>query len=206
MFSSVDIYSPVSPKSKISNEYEITIGDLHSNTLLFLFFLRKNQIFLISDEDYSFIVKAYIDLESAQERNLPREEVMPNIEKIIQIISECTVSNKPRLRLIGDEMSDRGVSDLFILMILQKLHLHQVPYRILLSNHGLCFLSLFFGWVNNTKQQDWILDSKVKTEYSFQGLKYAVVDIGVYTIESIGSFEKQVGKVAKILFEFSENQ
>ena len=66
MFSSVDIYSPVSPKSKSTNEYEITIGDLHSNTLLFLFFLRKHQIFLISDEDYSFIVKAYIDLESAQ--------------------------------------------------------------------------------------------------------------------------------------------
>jgi len=181
MFSSkpvVNLYSPDSPKSKTSNEYEITIGDLHSNTLLFLFFLRKHQIFLISDDDYAFIVKAYIDLESAQKRKLPREEVIPNIEKIIQIISECTVSKKPRLRLIGDEMADRGVSDLFILMILKKLHRHQVPYQILLSNHGLCFLSLFFGWVNHPEPKNWILNP----EFSFKGLKYAV-DMGVYSLD-----------------------
>ena len=152
-----------------------------------LFFLRKHQIFLISDDDYAFIVKAYIDLESAQERKLPHEEVIPNIKKIIQIISECTVSNKPRLRLIGDEMADRGVSDLFILVILKKLHRHQVPYQILLSNHGLCFLSLFFGWVNNTEQKNWISNP----EYSFKGLKYAI-DIGVYSFDFIHVLVKDV--------------
>ncbi|NDH08620.1 MAG: hypothetical protein EBY16_03210 [Gammaproteobacteria bacterium] len=46
-------------------------------------------------------------------------------------------------RFLGDELADRGACDLFILELLDCMMQHNIPYKIILSNHGLCFLESF---------------------------------------------------------------
>ena len=44
------------------------------------------------------------------------------------------------VRLIGDELADRGKNDLLVLALLKAMKDQNVPYRILVSNHGLEFI------------------------------------------------------------------
>jgi|LauGreDrversion4_2_1035121.scaffolds.fasta_scaffold231389_1 hypothetical protein len=182
MFNSVDIYCPPSPKSSSSKECELTIGDLHSNAVLFLYFLQQHQIVSLTDEQYRVLVHHYGALEQAKEKQIPAQQVIFRTQQIIQMIESLSVIHKPRLRLIGDEMADRGVNDLFILLILKKLYDNKVPYKILLSNHGLCFISLYLGWIQNTKQINWMMNSEMMK--SFNELKYSV-ELGLFKQEQI---------------------
>jgi hypothetical protein len=172
MFNSVDIYYPPSPRSSSSNECELTIGDLHSNAVLFLYFLQQHHIVSLTDEQYRILVHHYVALEKAKEKQIPVEQVIFSTQQIIKIIESLSVLHKPRLRLIGDEMADRGVNDLFILLILKKLYENKVPYKILLSNHGLCFISLYLGWMQGTKQINWMMNPEMMK--SFNELKHSV--------------------------------
>jgi len=77
-------------------------------------------------------------VQNSQDENSYRE--------FIKIIYEAEVVNKPIIRMIGDELADRGASDLLILFILKKLQEHQVPYRIILSNHVCVFYLVMQLW------------------------------------------------------------
>jgi hypothetical protein len=59
------------------------------------------------------------------------------VEKI-----ECK-NKKTSVRLIGDELADRGNNDYFTLKILQKLHERGVGLEILLSNHSAEFIKAY---------------------------------------------------------------
>lgn len=48
------------------------------------------------------------------------------------------------IRLIGDELADRGANDIFILMIFKFLKLNAVNVNTLISNHGIEFLNFYF--------------------------------------------------------------
>lgn len=172
MFNSVDIYCPPSPKGNSDKDCELTIGDLHSNALLFIYFLQQHKIMSLTDEQYAELVKNYVALEQAKETQLSDEDIILKTKAIIKIIEEASIINKPKLRLIGDEMADRGVNDLFILLLLKKLYENHVPYKILLSNHGLCFISLFLGWCKQSKQNNWMMNPSQMT--SFDALKSSV--------------------------------
>ena len=182
MFNSVDIYCPPSPKSSSFKDCELTIGDLHSNAILFLYFLQQHKIISLTDKQYKDLVHHYVSLEQAQEKQMPSEQVIFKTQKVAEIIESLPVINKPRLRLIGDEMADRGVNDLFILLILKKLYENEVPYKILLSNHGLCFISLCLGWIKQTKQVNWMMKPEMMT--SFNELKH-IVQLGLFKQQQI---------------------
>lgn len=47
------------------------------------------------------------------------------------------------IRLLGDELADRGNNDYFTLKILQKLHEHKIPVEILISNHSIEFIEAY---------------------------------------------------------------
>jgi hypothetical protein len=63
-----------------------------------------------------------------------------HISKFNAILRDCTINPIALFRLIGDEVFDRGANDLFIFLILKKLKTSNVPYEILISNHGVCLV------------------------------------------------------------------
>ena len=69
------------------------------------------------------------------------------------------------LRLIGDELADRGNNDYFTLKILEFLKMNGVPITTLLSNHGAEFIR------DNEKSGDAIV-AKFTDKPSLYGLKY----------------------------------
>lgn len=117
------------------NLAEVTVGDLHGNMIKLLYFLVRYGIANISVEDYEKLVKIY-------------QTPLENIDKecLIQFntILDRIVFEKGRMiRLLGDELADRGANDYFTLKLLEKLQLNKVPVEILLSNHSVEFIESY---------------------------------------------------------------
>lgn len=123
-------------KQEFNDITNITIGDLHANALKLLFFLVHESIIKISTADYAEIVQIY---------KTPFDELtLKHINKFNDIIWKMPVLNRDTLvRLIGDELCDRGSNDYFTLKILAKLHYESIPLEILISNHGMGFLEAY---------------------------------------------------------------
>lgn len=67
-----------------------------------------------------------------------------DVDKINEIIERIKVAhNVGKLRLIGDELSDRGFNDYFTLKLLEKLNTGKVPLEIMMSNHSIEFLRTY---------------------------------------------------------------
>ncbi|CEG55648.1 Dot/Icm T4SS effector Wip [Legionella fallonii] len=124
----VNIYNY--PRAEPTGASEIAIGDLHANAVLLMFFLQSNGIVNISAADYQKLVDIYRKDKHTKE----------DIKQFNQIIDALQINEKTLVRLIGDEICDRGQNDYFIFKILQKLKKHGVPVEIMLSNHGIEFL------------------------------------------------------------------
>lgn len=124
----VDIYS--CPKGEISNATQLSIGDLHANAMLLMYFLVSNGIVKISDEKYGQLKNIYI------KDKLTKSD----ISEFDKIIDELEIGEKPLIRLIGDEICDRGQNDYFMFKIFNKLKKSDVKFEALLSNHGIEFL------------------------------------------------------------------
>lgn len=113
---------------------QLTIGDLHANLMLLLCFLVSHDVVEISAENYSNLAEIY-----QKGAHLSNEQ----FEQFNAIIESLEIKNKHRLiRLIGDEVADRGQNDYFILKLLAKLHQEGVALEILASNHGGEFIML----------------------------------------------------------------
>ena len=131
----VDIYQcplpdPIYPGSE---GVEITIGDLHANTMKLIFMLIKQGILTgIDSAKYQQLVGIYLI-----PANLLTKK---NLDIFNQILDQAAFNNSVGVRLIGDELADRGNNDYFTLKVIEKLHEHQVPIEILLSNHGIEFI------------------------------------------------------------------
>lgn len=131
----VDIYQK--PELNPQSFQQLSIGDLHANAMKLLFFLVREGIFDISAEDYSRLALIY-------QKNLVEQDVAEtkkDLAVFTQIIESLTLKRKALVRLIGDELCDRGQNDYFILKILDKLTRDGVPTEILLSNHGISFVA-----------------------------------------------------------------
>jgi hypothetical protein len=112
---------------------EACIGDLHGNAVKLLYFLVRHGICDISSADYTRFVEIY--------RTPLRYFTSELIDEFNSIASRIEVVNPNLLvRLIGDEMGDRGSNDYFVLKILQQLHLQHANVEIILSNHGCEFI------------------------------------------------------------------
>lgn len=111
----------------------ITIGDLHGNAIKLIFLLVKHGIVTnMSTKDYNRLVEIYnTDVDSLTKEDL---------DEFNQIVQGMDINNKATIRLIGDELGDRGLGDHYTLMVLNKLHQAKTPLEILYSNHGGAFI------------------------------------------------------------------
>jgi hypothetical protein len=112
---------------------ELTIGDLHGNALKFLYFLiRQGVVTKFSEEKYDEFKTIY----TKGLHNLTRLD----IEHFHVILSQTRVNSHAKVRLIGDELADRGSNDYFTLKIIETLSFQGVDIEILMSNHSIEFL------------------------------------------------------------------
>jgi hypothetical protein len=123
----------------------VTIGDLHSNAIKLLFFLVRQGIVEISVEDYARLVKIY--------KTPPFLLTIELLDEFKLLIQGMNVLNRDILvRLIGDELADRGANDYYVLEILNKLMGEKVGVEILLSNHGAEFVESYERFAEKKNQ------------------------------------------------------
>jgi len=141
---------------KIGKDQELTIGDLHGNALKLVWFLIKHGFIEGFDESlYSKLVEHYKN---------------NNLEKFNKIIDENLKINlnAGKLRLIGDELCDRGSNDGMTLCILEKLsdankkpidsaEKSSFEFEIIFSNHT----AWFFEWLQKIKGLGFSISEKI---------------------------------------------
>lgn len=111
----------------------ITTGDLHANSIKFLYFLIRHGLVSLPKESYDTLVELY---------RKPQETLTQDEFHQIPLLIEQMKMLRPLVlvRLIGDETADRGQCDYYVILILDKLHREHQPIEILASNHGLEFI------------------------------------------------------------------
>lgn len=114
---------------------EITLGDLHGNAQKLMYFLVKNNMAGISERDYGQFVKIY--------KTSPDQLTARDILIFNRIISSLNFSKKYKLRILGDDLSDRGMNDYYTLKIFQAMDEASVDFEIVLSNHNKFFIDAF---------------------------------------------------------------
>lgn len=135
----IDEYVNIAKMPSLDSKYlanrhaQITIGDMHANALKFLYFLvRHGVITNMTGAQYETCASIYMknvdDLTAA------------DLDQFNHILDSLQFNTDATVRLIGDELCDRGANDYFILKLFQKLHQHKVPVETVLSNHGTEFL------------------------------------------------------------------
>lgn len=131
------------PDPSTKKHLGITLGDLHANVVKFLFFLIIEGVVGTTDENYDELVALYNE-------PYPQDKIQYLVKfaketfLIKKIINDLTIKKKETLvRLIGDELADRGKNDFYILLLLAKLHQEKVTVEILISNHSIEFIKAY---------------------------------------------------------------
>lgn len=135
VYEDVNIYElpQMISRSPTQSGFEVTIGDLHGNAIKLLFFLIKHGIAQnLTRNDYHQLVVLY----TKDNDELTKED----LERYKAILGKIKFNNHTKVRLIGDELADRGSNDYFTLLLFEKLHQKKVPLEILVSNHGIEFI------------------------------------------------------------------
>lgn len=130
------------PDTRNQKSSQITIGDLHGNSLTLMYFLLREGVIKLSEQNYQKLINIY----TAHEFNY---ELIQDFQNIIESV-EKTRSNL-LIRLIGDEVCDRGQNDYFTLLILKKLQFLNQKIEIIFSNHGLAFINAFENYPQEGK-------------------------------------------------------
>lgn len=142
--------------NKLDPNVQLTIGDLHGNTLKFLFFLIKEGVMSFSGTDeeqkeqYNKIVEIYKKAGDITHQDLQ------SFEDILQtaVINKDNFDNVT-VRLLGDEFADRGNNDYLTLLLLKRLDTKQgkdgcLPkLEIIYSNHGAEFVRFYREYLHN---------------------------------------------------------
>ena len=114
-----DIYAY--PKVFNDNQGSLTIGDLHGNTIKLLYFLLRHKIIDFRAEcDKQKTYQAFVDLyEQSRDRTLTKPQLETILQTFHQLVDTIEViDNDILIRLIGDEVADRGNNDYFTLKLL----------------------------------------------------------------------------------------
>jgi hypothetical protein len=134
--SRVDIYQLPNADMKPEAGEAISVGDLHGNAIKLLFVLFKHGIASGLNE-FEYIALKHIYLTPVQSLTIE------DLNTFDALLNRIQWNNQNMIRLIGDEMADRGKNDYFTLKILEKMSKNKVPYEILFSNHGLEFIKAY---------------------------------------------------------------
>lgn len=115
----------------------ITLGDLHANVKKFIAFLLASGLVTISKDDYISITKIEALFAHTHRK---QADIQASITEFKELLSKLTIIHSHRtVRLIGDELADRGYNDLLILLVYEWLAKHNIHTETLLSNHGIEF-------------------------------------------------------------------
>ncbi|MFA5959962.1 MAG: Dot/Icm T4SS effector Wip [Tatlockia sp.] len=190
----VDIYQlpRVDERHKAGEKIEITIGDLHGNAIKLLYVLIKHGFALnMTGEHYAILVAIYC---------LPVQELTrDHLVQFNAILDTLEFNTQSLLRLLGDELSDRGNNDYFTLKIFEKLGQHGVPFEILVSNHGIEFIEA-------SEIREYFLPRVLADKFtlSMRGLQY-LISKGLVSREEILALAKSVYKPALRAISYTLN-
>lgn len=114
-----------------------TVGDLHGNAIKFLQLLVCEGVIDISPENYKKMVECYYNHGQKADNNF-------FLNQFKNCLSQIKLK-KPSvfLRLIGDDLADRGLNDHLTLELFDCLKKLNAPFEVILSNHGFEFLKQF---------------------------------------------------------------
>jgi len=123
--------------SAATHQREITLGDLHGNALKFLWGLIKTGVVTLKEgeADYNKFIQIYYKSVD--------ELTADDIQNFQNIVNSMAIKKHTLVRLIGDELADRGSNDYFTLKILERLANRGCPYEIMLSNHSVGFIQKY---------------------------------------------------------------
>lgn len=121
---------------------QITLGDLHGNCIKLLFVLLKHGIADgIDESEYQRLVKIYKKKLTPHKKGL--EYSQKYINEFICLVNKLHFNPDIKIRLLGDELADRGSNDLLTLILLQVMREKDANLEIVYSNHGLWFLQSY---------------------------------------------------------------
>lgn len=118
---------------------QITIGDLHANTIMLLFFLVKHGVITnLTVAQYKKLQAIYFASSSVDDVG----RFDSNLKEFCLILDKLRFKNNGAVvRLIGDELADRGRNDYLTLKVLEKLKENKITVEILISNHSIEFIT-----------------------------------------------------------------
>lgn len=127
----------------------VTLGDLHGNAAKFLHLLVREGIIDISENDYNRLIEIY----KISNDNYNHHDFVGLLSHL-QLKIPC-----PKLRLVGDDLADRGKNDTLTLEIFKRLDELGANMEVIASNHGIEFLKQYaYGLTGDLKtiyQGDW---------------------------------------------------
>ena len=188
---------------KAYDKTSITIGDLHANPIKLLHFLVRNGVCAIDDTSYLKLVELYkkSGANPEEDQSIPISAVF-HFREIVNT-SLCIIDQSVLVRLIGDELGDRGENDFLTLWILMHLKENNVPYETLHSNHGNYFLYHYHrlkAQLHNPLQEiDPIANIEPSQVRSFLGLDKCCNDQGVSKENFIAIVENDYKPNLKII-------
>lgn len=167
------------PRSIDHGPLEITLGDLHSHAMKLIYFLVTEGILNVPPDVYIQLWDLYHTLS-----NRVTNDIFKQFEECLS--SKVTINRVDCLvRLLGDELADRGENDLFVLMIFKKLVDNNIKFEILFSNHGSEFLNYVTHFTKPNPSQFIFQLHEICTQ-SVQQLR-KIVERGVLTKEALVS-------------------
>lgn len=219
----IEQYPSVDPLYPFDKGAQLTLGDLHGNALKLLYTLiRHGVVTNISREDYISFNRLY--------KKTAVEVSAADIKWFKALLRKTKVNSNGTLRLIGDELADRGSNDYFTLSILAKLF-NRTNVEILVSNHSIEFIrayekaktyiseNLGFGQAASMQNLQQLIDKKhisraevdslVKNRYlpNLKLLSYTLDEangrIGIFTHAPVG-MECLQAVAAKLGVEFKD--
>lgn len=156
------IYTYPTEKENVPDGMWVTLGDLHGNAVKLLNFLCRMNMIEISEEDYKKFVKDYNE-------NIITPLSLPHLK---MLLSRITVKTTVNLRLIGDELADRGQNDFFTLWLLEHLINQGMNVEIIFSNHASVFIKHIEAAINQSKRMLFgINDDKFRTVFNKQQVR-----------------------------------
>ena len=126
----------------------VTLGDMHGNTVKFIWCLIREGIITIEPRDYDEMVRLYMVLyhepiyEKKFKAYIYTASKQQELNSFLGLISKIHVAHGKKLRLLGDLFGDRGANDFLTLKVIEKLHVSgEVILEIIYSNHDAWLLA-----------------------------------------------------------------
>ena len=211
----VDIYHY--PHEFEAHSGSVTIGDLHGNAIKLLHFLLRHGVIKFKDEisepatyyhkfvtlydQCGDITRLYLD----NNHDSALQKLTEIIAQFNQLVSQLEIKNKSVLvRLLGDELADRGSNDYLTLRLLALLQENNIQITIIMSNHNSEFIKAYENLLqhNSFDPQGGIMPEQ---KCSLYGLKL-LLDEGVLSQADLASLVNNTWQPALKILDYTLNE